>query len=172
MHDNTPLAMVSAIASFLQENLKDMRFPSKNGIEKTVTVHKGYLPPIKNLKRGEEQESDDYPFVIVRYLGEEDDTDKEKCILNFRILLGAFNDDAQNGWKDVVGLSTRIKFLLKRQKFIGSGELTGKIETAIYEEQMKPTWHGVMDVNFKMHSAQQEIGGMIEDDFFAKNYQK
>lgn len=166
MHDTTPLAMVSAIANFLRENLKDMRFPTKTGIEKTPTVHEGYLPPKKNPKRGENPdlpEQVDYPFVIVRFLGEEDDIDKDECIFSFRIPVGTYNEDEQNGWKDLTGLITRIKFLLKRKRFIGGGELTKKIETAIFEEQMKPTWHGIMDVNFKMHSAQQE--GVFNNDF-------
>src|SRR5690606_28774470 len=112
MHDNTILAMVKSIASFLQKQLSDMRFPSKDGTEKTPTVYEGYLPPKKNHRRGETTESDDYPFVIVRFIDDVDEIDKQ-YIANFRILIGVYNEDEQNGWRDVAGLLTRIKFELK-----------------------------------------------------------
>lgn len=167
MYDNTILAMVKAIASFLQEQLCEMRFCTKDGKEKAPLVYEGYLPPKKN-RRGDSSEYEEYPFIIVRFLDAEDEINKQS-IANFRILLGIYNSDEQNGWKDVAGLIDRIKFELKRKGFIGAGELTGKIESAIFEEQMKPSWHGIMDISFKMPQVQQEVG-VIEDDFFSKNY--
>lgn len=164
MHDNTILAMVTSNAKFLQEKLSNMRLLTKNGTEKAPTVHEGSLPPKVNTRRGEEIENDDYPFVIVRFLDEEDEINGD-CLANFRIIIGTYNEDEQNGWKDVASVINRIKIELKRTKFIGSGELVGKIESAIFEEQRKPTWHGIMDVSFQLPQVQLETG-VIDNGFF------
>lgn len=144
------LDIVDVLVEFLQDALKEVRLQTKDEtILKAPTVYDGYLPPKQNRKRGEDDpEQEDYPFVIVRYLGEEDELFKQNT-MDFRILVGTYNKDEQHGWRETLSVMNKIKFALKEANSVGAAALTGKIESALFEEQMKPTWHGVMEVSFE-----------------------
>lgn len=143
------LHMTDELVAFFTKELSEMQLQTKDeNVLKAPTVYDGYLPPKKNARRGEEDtEQDDYPFVIVRFLYEKDDL-KEKNVMNFRLLIGTYSKDERQGWRDTLHVMNRMKFALKEVGFVGPGELTGEIEAALFEEQMKPLWRGVMEVNF------------------------
>lgn len=161
----TSLDILDALVIFLQDALKEMLLSTKDEtVLKAPTVYDGYLPPKQNRKRGEDDpEQEDYPFVIVRYLGEEDEMFKENN-MNFRILVGTYSKDEQRGWRDTLNVMNRIKIKLKERQVIGNANLSGKIESALFEEQMKPTWHGVMEVAFETPTVQWN-GRVLGDDF-------
>lgn len=141
--------MTDELVAFFTKELAEMRLQTKDdSVLKAPTVYDGYLPPKKNARRGEEDtEQDDYPYVIVRFLHEEDDL-KDENIMNFRFIIGTYSKDERQGWRDTLHVMNRMKFVLKEVGSIGPGALTGKIESALFEEQMKPIWHGVMEVKF------------------------
>lgn len=141
--------MTDELVAFFTEELSEMRLQTKDeNVLKAPTIYDGYLPPKKNAKRGEEDtEQDDYPFVIVRFLYEKDDL-KDKNVMKFRLLIGTYSKDERQGWRDTLHVMNRMKFALKEDGFVGPGELTGEIEAALFEEQMKPMWRGVMEVDF------------------------
>jgi len=143
------LNMTDELVAFFTKELAETRLQTKDeSVLKSPTVYDGYLPPKKNAKRGEEDtEQDDYPYVIVRFLLEEDDL-KDENIMNFRFIIGTYSKDERQGWRDTLLVMNRMKFVLKEAGFVGPGQLTGKIESALFEEQMKPMWHGVMEVKF------------------------
>lgn len=159
------LEIIDDVVVFIENVLSEMRFQTKDEeITKAPAVFPGYLPPKKNARRGEvETEQEDYPFVIVRYLGEVDDV-HFKNNMRFRLLIGTYNRDEQFGWRDTLSIMQRIKFSLKETQVIGSANLTGKIESAIFEEQMRPTWHGVMDVEFETPQIQWNRS-VLEDEY-------
>lgn len=143
------LNMTDELVAFFTKELAEMRLQTKDdNVFKAPTVYDGYLPPKKNARRGEEDtEQDDYPYVIVRFLLEEDDL-KDENIMKFRFIIGTYSKDERQGWRENLHVMNRMKFALKEVGFVGPGELTGKIESALFEEQMKPMWHGVMEVSF------------------------
>lgn len=143
------LNILDSLVSFIEEALSDMSFQTKDeNVWKAPSVFDGYLPPKKNKRRGEEEtEQEDYPFVIVRYLGESDEV-YAKNIMRFRLLIGTHNLDEQHGWKDTLAIMNRIKFELKETQVVGAANLTGTIESALFEEQRRPSWHGIMEVAF------------------------
>lgn len=143
------LDILDHIVEFIRKDLSEMRYQTKDeNVLKPPTVFDGYLPPKKNRRGETETEQEDYPFVIVRYLGETDEVHKENH-MRFRLLVGTYNRDEQHGWKDTLTIMNRIKFALKEQQVIGSANLTGKVESALFEDQARPTWHGIMEVEFE-----------------------
>lgn len=158
------LNLVDDLVSFLTKALNEMQLPTKDErVLKAPTVYDGYLPPKKNARRGESTEDEDYPFVIIRYLGEEDDLNKYNTI-HLRFVVGTYSTDEQHGWRDTLNLMNRIKIAVKKEQTIGAASLTGKIEMALFEEHLKPMWHGVMELSFYMPQVEWE-GSSILDEY-------
>ncbi|EON70402.1 hypothetical protein [Lysinibacillus sphaericus] len=143
------LNITDEIVSFLTDALAETQLQTKDeNVCKSPAVYDGYLPPKKNTRRGEEdKEQDYYPFVIVRFLFEQDALYKQNT-MKFKFLIGTYSKDERQGWRDTLLVMNRIKFALKEAQTIGPADLTGEIESALFEEQMKPMWHGVMEVDF------------------------
>lgn len=144
------LDLLDNLVEFLEKNLQDYLLKTKDGGEKAPAVYDGYLPPKNNKRRSEgDLDEEDHPFIIVRYLGEKDDIKSENTA-DYKILFGIYNEDAQRGYRDALGLMIRVKTLLKENQAIGSGILTGEIESALFELQSKPMYHGVMELSFNI----------------------
>lgn len=159
------LSMTDEIVDFLTDKLSDMSLQTKDeNVFKAPTVYDGYLPPKKNARRGEDDtEQDDYPFVIVRFLFEKDNL-KDSNVMKFRLLVGTYSKDERQGWRDTLDVMNHIKFALKEVGSVGPGLLTGEIEAALFEEQMKPLWRGVMEVDFATPPVQSDRS-VFGDDF-------
>ncbi|WP_342471636.1 hypothetical protein MHH70_12525 [Metasolibacillus sp. FSL H7-0170] len=160
------LSILDDLVTFLQKEMADYILKTKDGIEKAPTVYGGYLPPKVNKRRGEDSpEQEDYPFIIVRYLGDEDRMFDSNQV-TYRILVGTYNEDEQNGWRDTIGLMIRVKTKLREEQYIGAASLTGTIESALFENQMKPSWHGVMEVTFDIPQIQQKNRSVLNSEFY------
>ncbi len=159
------LNMTDELVAFLTDSLADMRLPTKDEkIFKAPTIYDGYPPPKKNARRGEDDtEQDDYPFVIVRFLFEKDNL-KNENVMKFRFVIGTYSKDEQHGWRETLDVMNHIKFALKEVGSVGPGILTGEIESALFEEQTKPLWHGVMEVDFATPPVQLDRS-VLGDDF-------
>ncbi|MEQ6355922.1 hypothetical protein ABNX05_14930 [Lysinibacillus sp. M3] len=149
------LNMTDELVSFFTDELAEMRLQTKyENILKAPTVYDGYLPLKKNARRGDEDtEQDYYPYVIVRFLYEKDNL-KDSNVMKFRLLIATYSKDERQGWRETLDVMNHIKFALKEVDSVGPGLLTGEIESALFEEQMKPLWHGVMEVDFATPSVQ------------------
>lgn len=161
------LNMTDELVAFFTDALADMRLQTKDeDIWKPPTVYDGYLPPKKNARRGDDDtEQDDYPFVIVRFLYEKDNL-KDSNTIQFRFLIGTYSKDERQGWRDTLHVMNRMKFALKEVGFVGPGSLSGDIEMALFEEQMKPLWRGVIEVEFATPAVQldrSEFGDAFND---------
>lgn len=159
------LNMTDELVTFLTEKLADMRLQTKDeDVYKAPTVYDGYLPQKKNARRGEEDtEQDYYPYVIVRFLYEKDNL-KNSNVMKFRFLVATYSKDERQGWRETLDVMNHIKFVLKEVGSVGPGLLTGEIESALFEEQMKPLWHGVMEVDFATPPVQLDRS-VFGDDF-------
>ena len=152
---------LQAFKEFLEKELQEIRLGTKNGDLKAPEVYKGYLPPKKN-GRDREDDSDFYPFVIVRFINDDDELHGDN-IANFRLVVGTYSQDEQFGWEDTLAVLQRIKLRLKELQEVGSATLYEKIESGIFENQKKPLWHGVMDVSLKLPSIHWERN--VLDDY-------
>jgi len=156
--------LVDTLENFLQEKLKDMELQTKVSENlKAPTVYSGYLPPKQSRREREgETDSEDYPFVIVRYLGHKDKIHDKKTMA-VRIIIGTYNRDEQNGWRENLNVWNRIELALKEVQIIGSFNLTGQIDFELFEEQMRPSWHSAAVLEFEAPQAQWDRS-VLEDE--------
>lgn len=165
------LNLVDDIVDLLKNALKDMLLQTKEGELKPPAIYAGYLPPKQNLtRRTDDTELEDYPYVIIRYIGDIDEVFKRN-IATLRILIGTFSEDEQNGWRDTVSVMIRIKSALKKQQTLGSANLTGSIGSSMFENQQKPLWKGVMEVEFEIPQIQRDWSG-FEDEYYRDSYEE
>jgi hypothetical protein len=155
----TPIELVDGLVEFISFTVKDFDLSTKvDGIKKSPSVYAGYLPPDDD--EDETLAPQDYPFIIVRFLSDTDENDSE--ITNIRLVIGTHSEDEQNGWRDALNIATRVKIALKKSQFIGPFALTGKIQTELFEEQLRPFWHIIMDLSFNTPQVQTEWSGIFE----------
>lgn len=156
------LDTLNKFKEFLEGELKDLQLCTKTGSERPPQVFKGYLPPKVNSRERQDDDADFYPFVIARFINNDDEVHGEN-VANFRLVIGTYSQDEQLGWEDTLLVINRIKLRLKEVQNIGAATLYGKIESGLFENQKKPLWHGVMDVSLKLPAVQWERS--VLDDY-------
>jgi hypothetical protein len=158
----TPIELVDGLVEFIGQVVKDYNLSTKvEGTDKIPTVYAGYVPP-DDEENNDNLVPKDYPFVIVRFLTDTDETESVSDLINIRLIIGTHSEDEQNGWRDALNIATRIKIELKKKPIIGPFALTGKIQTELFEEQLRPFWHAIMDVSFNAPQVQAEWGVYFE----------
>ncbi|WP_458412775.1 hypothetical protein ACNQFZ_18490 [Schinkia sp. CFF1] len=152
----TPIELIDELVKFIEKAVKDYELTTKvNGQTKAPSVYAGYLPPEDEDDDQEFLAPRDYPFVIVRFLSDADILN-ESDTTSILLIIGTHSEDEQDGWRDAVNIATRIKIELKKKQKIGPFALTGKIQTELFEEQSRPFWHAIMELNFHVPQVQVE----------------
>lgn len=155
----TPIDMVDKLIELIKAAVKDFNLESNVlGIKKPPQVISGYLA---EKKAGAKQDPPDFPYVIVRYL--EDNDDGSQNTATVRVLIGTYSEDEQNGWRDCMNVAIRIKHELLKQRLFGPFSIEYPIKTELYEEQPYPEWMVSMTLNVSMPKTQEE--GVLFDDF-------
>ncbi|MGF9822625.1 hypothetical protein ABE430_08900 [Brevibacillus agri] len=151
----TPIIMLDRLVEHLQAITENFELQSNvTGITKAPQVIAGYLPEKKPVQK---QNVPDFPYVIVRYLQEEDDNDG--VIASVKIIVGTYSQDAQDGWRDPLNILTRIKQdLLARPVFGESFRVEKPIKTELPEEQPFPEWWGAITLQVIMPQMEEEGG--------------
>jgi hypothetical protein len=156
-----PIELVDGLVSFIKQVVKEYNLSTKiDGVNKAPSVYAGYLPT-DDEDDEDELTPTDYPFVLVRFLSDSDDDDTSN-VANIRLIIGTYSEDDQNGWRDALNIATRIKMELKKKQNIGPFSLTNKIQTELFEEQLRPFWHAIMDLSFNVPQVQPDWGGKFE----------
>lgn len=151
----TPIIMLDRLVEHLQSITENFEMQTNIlGIKKAPQVVAGYL---SEKKPAQKQEVPDYPYVIVRFL--KDDDDNEGAAARVKIIVGTYSQDAQDGWRDPLNILTRIKQeLLARPVFGESFRVEKPIETEMPEEQPYPEWWGSLTLNVIMPQMEEEGG--------------
>ncbi len=145
--------LVDALKIFLEEKLKDLELPTKTpDVYRMPNIYGGY-PPSKPSQRNDEVDSDGYPFVVVRFLGQTDVL-YDKKTMAVRIIIGTYSKDEQDGWRDNLNVWNRIELALKEAQTIGAFSLAGKIEMDLFEDHMRPSWHSTAVLEFEAPQVQ------------------
>lgn len=148
----TPLDLVDRLIEEIKIIVKDFHLETNiPGVKKPPQVISGYLG---EKKPGSKQEPPDFPFVIVRYL--EDTDDGTQHTANVRLLIGAYNEDAQNGWRDCLRVAVRIKNELLKKRFFGPFSIEYPVKTELFEEQPFPEWTTSITFSVTMPKIQEE----------------
>ncbi|MDX8367780.1 hypothetical protein [Cytobacillus sp. IB215665] len=153
----TPINLVDELVKFIEGVVKEYDLTTKiKGENKAPSVYAGYLPPEDD--DGEERLTpQDYPFVIARFVSNTDDFSNGDSV-NIRLVIGTYSEDEQNGWRDTLNIATRIKIELKKKQILGAFALTNQIQVELFEEQLVPFWHAIMDLSFNEPQVQSETG--------------
>lgn len=162
------LDVLDSLVKFLSDSLQDYLLQTESGNEVPPAVHDGYLPPKLNQRSRKDEDSpvqEDCPFVIVRYLDDDDEMYNSNRVA-YRIVVGTYSEDEQHGWRETLALMIRIKSILREQQIIGSANLVGSLKTHLFEEQRKPHWHGYMVAEFEIPQVKEKNKEMMPSGFY------
>lgn len=119
---------------------------------KAPKVRAGYLA---EKKPGPSQSPPDFPYVIVRFL-EDNDTD-DSNIAQIRIIAGTYSQDEENGWRDALNVATRVKqHLLAHPCFDSAFRVMRPIRTELPEEQPFPEWVAMLTIHVQLPQVREE----------------
>ncbi|GIO09667.1 hypothetical protein J31TS6_56950 [Brevibacillus reuszeri] len=141
----TPIDMINILAHRIEKIVKDYQLETKmKGLSKAPDVYTGYLGKRFTALPSAGPE---VPWIIVRYLGDEDEADG--CSGNVRIIVCTFSEDDENGWRDPLNVLTRLKQqLLAHPNIGGPFRIERPFETELPEEQPFPEW--IAGMTFKV----------------------
>jgi hypothetical protein len=151
----TPIVLVDELVKFIESVVDEFELQSNvSGVKKSPQVVPGWL---KEKKPNQQQDPPDFPYVIVRYI-EDNDTGNGN-LATVRIIAGTYSEDVQDGWRDCMNVLTRIKVALLKQPIVGKVfRVEHLIKTELPEEQPFPEWVAFMTLNVTMPSVQEEGG--------------
>lgn len=158
----TPVIMIDQLVERIKEIVQHIRLETTDpDIRRTPNVWAETVPK----KSATESGNSDVPWVIVRYI--DDEEDDESNLATVRIITGTFSEDEREGWRDILNVTTRIKTELLKNPLFGDDRF--RIEkpfvTEIPEEQPFPVWIGIQTVKVAMPRTDEE-GGYQSDVFW------
>jgi len=160
---NSPVDLIDSICDFLRNStIMNMDLATKNDDEKAPQITAWDLPPKKSVP------DPDFPFVTVRLERFEDNSDGATA--NVNIIVGTYSRDAQDGWRDVVNIATRIWSELFRKRIVADKyRVEYPCEFILPEEQPFPQWIGMLSTVWTIAHPVEEIlekEVVIDGEFF------
>lgn len=127
----------------LESTLKNVRFETKENCSKNPKIVLGYLEPLKV----DDDEADDFPYVLVRYMNGEGSEDESE--VNLKLIFGIYSQDAK-GWVDVLHMIEVVKQMLLKTRVFDFYTLEYPLKDSIPEEQPYPYFYGFLDIRLKI----------------------
>ncbi|MGN1149406.1 MAG: hypothetical protein ACI4SY_01730 [Sutterella sp.] len=128
-----------SLGVFLEDALKETRFPTKSGsVIRAPKVFNGYLPPKRS------QLDDDFPFVIVR--AEDGTSDRGQTTATVSLIIGCYSEET-DGYAYCLEIMEKIRLALCQlecQTLDRRFQLEFPITWANVTEQPYPQWQLVM----------------------------
>jgi hypothetical protein len=160
---NSPVDLIDSICDFLRNStIMNMDLATKKNEERAPQIIAGYLPPKKS------EPDPDFPFVIVRLEGFEDNL--ESAIASIAMEIGTYSKDAQDGWRDVVNIATRIWSELFIKRVVADRyRVEYPCKFILPEEQPFPQWVGMLSTVWTIAHPVEEIlekEVVIDGEFF------
>lgn len=128
-----------SLGVFLEDALKETRFPTKSGCAvRAPRVFDGYLPPKRSLP------DDDFPFVIVR--AEDGSSELGKTTVTVSLIIGCYTTET-DGYAYCMEIMQKIRLALcqlENQTLDRRFQLEFPITWSNVGEQPYPQWQLVM----------------------------
>lgn len=151
--------MIDQLVTFIEGATSELRFRDKQGNDLPIQVFDGYTPP----KDPKKKENSDFPYVVVRYLG--DEQNQNISLAQVRVICGIISIDDQRGWRDLLNLMNIIKTALLKAGIFGKRyRVEFPVKREIPEEQPAGEWFGYLTLNISTPSILEE-GGYLKDVF-------
>lgn len=156
----TSIDLVDKLKEFITPVVAEMELKTNvSGILKAPQVITGYLQEKKPLQK---QDPPDFPYVIIRYLEDDDTMDVDTA--KVKIYAGTYSEDTQDGWRDALNVITKVKTALLKQRFFGPFKIEYPVKTELPEEQPYPEWVAFLTLNITIPHITEE-GGYLKDVF-------
>ncbi|MCU6685669.1 hypothetical protein OCV99_03695 [Dorea acetigenes] len=146
----TPLMLQSDLVTEIEDILKDVI--TKNTAGETVTGIKGYEYRLPIIESDEEDESQFFPYFIVRTSEGRTEDDDSPWLVTVDIILGICeNDKDAPGHKNILVMIQRIT-----DRFASEPLLNGKyraeqnMEWAVQDEDTYPFYFGGVEIKFRV----------------------
>lgn len=124
-----------ALGEFLEDALKETRFPTKTeGVVRAPKIVDGYLPPKRTTA------DDDFPFVVVR--AEEGRSERGQTTVTVSLIIGCYTTET-DGYSQCLEIMQKIRVALCQlecQTLDNRYQLEFPIEWSNVPEQPYPQW--------------------------------
>jgi len=160
---NSPVDLIDSICGFLRNSpIMNMDLATKKDEDRAPQIIAGYLPPKKSVP------DPDFPFVIVRLESFEDKLDGATA--NVSMIVGTYSEDAQDGWRDVANIATRIWSELFRKRVVADKyRIEYPCKFTLMDEQPFPQWVGMLSTMWTIAHPIEEIlekEVIVDGEFF------
>lgn len=145
--------LTQAIREFVENAVKDFRFPVKNGEARAPEIVNGYLPPKRTGK------NDDFPFVVVYPASGE--IERDATGTEIELIIGNYSAE-YDGYEFCMNMLSRIRnalAMLPDNILAGKYQLLYPISWENIEEQPYPQWQMRIKTQWKTVSPQPEYTG-------------
>lgn len=141
----TELMLLDSLKKELSNLVKEYDLNTKNNTKTAPSVYEGYLP----IKNKDTKEESGYPFIILRLIECEDNTES---IAKIKIIIGTYDESVESdGWKDVLNIYNKVKIFLIENPIIEKKFMfKEKIKFNLPEEQPYPYFIGEMITEWQM----------------------
>ena len=145
----TPTRLLDALAAYLRSECSTYFLTDEKVKDNPLTVSPGFLK-----KRTTASEMP-YPHIVPRFLKCDDASDGSKVTV--RIYCGAYSEDVETGWRDLMNLMEMVRLALLRQRTIAKKyRLQLPLTTEATEDQPYPEWVGYITAEYLMPLPEEE----------------
>lgn len=147
--------IVQRLASEIRTILNESYVHSSDNNATKINVFEGFMP-IRN-SRNKNDEKQDYPAVIVRFMKAKNNVDKSEKLATLRFVIATYNEDSDIGWRENLNIAQRLEHELLKRTFIGPFSIEDSSSLDFPEEQVLPFWTSAIDMKFTMPSTLPKI---------------
>ena len=145
----TPTRLLDALAAYLRSECSTYFLTDEKVKDNPLTVSPGFLK-----KRTTASEMP-YPHIVPRFLKCDDASDGSKVTV--RIYCGAYSEDVETGWRDLMNLMEMGRLALLRQRTIAKKyRLQLPLTTEATEDQPYPEWVGYITAEYLLPLPEEE----------------
>lgn len=145
----TPARVLDALAAYLKEACSAYFLTDGKVKDNPLIVSPGFLK--KRTAAGEMP----YPHIVPRFLKCVDESDGSKVTV--RIYFGAYSEDVETGWRDLMNFMEMGRLALLRQRTIAKKyRLQLPLTSEATEDQPYPEWGGYITAEYLMPLPEEE----------------
>ena len=145
----TPTRLLDGLAAYLRSECSTYFLTDEKVKDNPLTVSPGFLK-----KRTTASEMP-YPHIVPRFLKCDDASDGSKVTV--RIYCGAYSEDVETGWRDLMNLMEMVRLALLKQRTIAKKyRLQLPLTTETTEDQPYPEWVGYITAEYLLPLPEEE----------------
>ncbi|WGV57791.1 hypothetical protein QIH01_20180 [Brevibacillus brevis] len=146
----TPVLLMRSLQTFLEQVVANVELTSPKSASARPQVFLEALP-----QRKADSQEEDYPFIIVRAAGGEDQADGSTFSITLLVGTHSKSDD---GFIDVLNIIEDVRQALLKKRVVGqSFRMELPFKWKLYDEQPYPGWIGEMNTLWTIPQVKEEV---------------